>query len=515
MAPPTWKGPPAEVITTSNLLYTSLLMSLFAAFVAMLGKEWLNRYLRHTGGSAAERYGDRQRKFDGLKKWPFHLFLRSLPIMLQIALLLLACSLSRYMLSVNTSVGHMVISLTALGVLFYIGIVIVGTSSYECPFQTHASIALRYLRDSGIAWKLLANLSPLNIISLIYIIWIKLSESLSLPSSASLIYAAQMDGCQWLISIFHHICDTVGHPSSWDISLSHIKSIISNTATRVGHQVIILLLQIDQEFRNMKRGLVQGVQRSRNRWLLPTYVTQTHNQPLIPKNNTWLQLHVWNLERTQRQNRDTARCVSWTLWNITDPEAISSAIHLAGTIRWFDGDSSLDLPFDVVVSIFEACFDSTKELYPGMRDWAYYSARAILQINARARAQSHEHALKYCIPAIPSNSIQYADPDLHHIIHMLELNSGMGRPILDFPRGGTNTHAHMLWMSSLFVELTHVGLNPILKSYWSYLSIANTNHKPMIINTLLVWYMLLGGHVEEEAFWADNTLYAVFPSSFL
>ena len=81
-------------------------MSLLAAFVAMLGKQWLNRYLRHTGGSMVERCGDRQRKFDGLEKWPFRLFIESLPIMLQIALLLLASGLSRYMWSVNTSVAR-------------------------------------------------------------------------------------------------------------------------------------------------------------------------------------------------------------------------------------------------------------------------------------------------------------------------------------------------------------------------------------------------------------------------
>ena len=51
-------------------LYVSLLMSLLAAFIAMLGKQWLNRYLRHTGGSVIERCGDRQRKFDGLRNGP-------------------------------------------------------------------------------------------------------------------------------------------------------------------------------------------------------------------------------------------------------------------------------------------------------------------------------------------------------------------------------------------------------------------------------------------------------------
>ena len=92
---------------------------MLAAFVAMMGKQWLNRYLRHTGGSMIERCGDRQRKFDGLEKWPFRWFIESLPIMLQIALFLLTCGLSRYMWSVNTSVARVVTSFTVLSFLFY------------------------------------------------------------------------------------------------------------------------------------------------------------------------------------------------------------------------------------------------------------------------------------------------------------------------------------------------------------------------------------------------------------
>ena len=83
-----------------------------------------------------ERCGDRQRKYDGLNRWPFHLFVESLPIMLQIALLLLACGLCRYMWSVNITVS---------GVLFYLGIIIAGACSYECPFQTPASASLSNL----------------------------------------------------------------------------------------------------------------------------------------------------------------------------------------------------------------------------------------------------------------------------------------------------------------------------------------------------------------------------------
>ena len=118
----------------------SVLISLLAAFVAMLGKQCLNQYLRNSGGSMIDRCGDRQRQ-----KWPLNLFVESLPVMLQVALLLLACGLCRHMWSINTSVACTFIALTGFGVLFHLTIVIAGTSSYACPFQTPASITLHGL----------------------------------------------------------------------------------------------------------------------------------------------------------------------------------------------------------------------------------------------------------------------------------------------------------------------------------------------------------------------------------
>ena len=126
-------------------MYASLMISLLAAFVAMLGKQWLNRYLRNSGGSMIERCGDRQRKFNEFEKWPLHFFVESLPVMLQAALLLLACGLCRHMWTINASVAYTLISLTGVGVGFYVAIVIAGMSSSPCPFQTLAYVALRFL----------------------------------------------------------------------------------------------------------------------------------------------------------------------------------------------------------------------------------------------------------------------------------------------------------------------------------------------------------------------------------
>jgi hypothetical protein len=460
-----------------------------------------------------ERCGDRQRKFDGLEKWPFRLFIESLPIMLQIALLLLTCGLSRYMWLVNASVARVVISFTVLGALFYAGIVGAGTSSYECPFQTPVSIGLRHLKDSGTIRKLLASLSPLNVIRLTYATWRNSRKGLALASHR--VYAIWRNTRQELTSASHHINDTVQSLSSLEISLPHILFGIRGTVRKVGHQTIVLLLRIDRAFGNAKHRLAQGIRRFRRTLLLPINVEGVHHQPLVPQGTPGLRVRVWDLETLQKQNMDNARCVCWVLRNITDPEAIDSAIRLAGTIRWFDGGSDHGPPFDFIVSTFEACFDSNRQPYHGMRDRAYFSARAILQINLRARAQSHERASKYPIPTISSAPVQHIDPDFHHVIRMLECNLQPGNPTLDFPRGDTTTRTHSLWMSNLFVDLTCMGPNPTLKSYPSYLSVAFTDHQAMIADTLLMWYMFLGGYVEEETMWAVDKLYVVisfFPS---
>ncbi|KAF9642358.1 hypothetical protein BDM02DRAFT_3273496, partial [Thelephora ganbajun] len=75
----TWTGPPPNIVTVQSLLYASLATSLFAAFLGMLGKQWVSRYLRNHGGSVVDKSRDRQRKLDGLEKWRFRVTIESLP----------------------------------------------------------------------------------------------------------------------------------------------------------------------------------------------------------------------------------------------------------------------------------------------------------------------------------------------------------------------------------------------------------------------------------------------------
>ena len=140
---PTWNGPSEGIVVAANLLYASLVTSLLAAFVAILGKQWVNRYTRNKGGSTVERCGDCRRKLNGLHRWHFHVLMESLPVVLQLALSLLGCGLSQYMWVVKQTVASTIISVTGSGILFYIAIVVAGAISYECLFQTPLSLVFR------------------------------------------------------------------------------------------------------------------------------------------------------------------------------------------------------------------------------------------------------------------------------------------------------------------------------------------------------------------------------------
>ena len=146
-AVPEWSGPARAVVQVQAILYASLAASLFSAFLAMLGKQWLNRYASiDMRGSAIERCQNRQRKLDGIVTWYFDYVMESLPLMLQFALLLLGCALSLYLWGINMTVALVVLGVTSFGVIFYAFIVIAGTVHVSCPYQTPGAQILRYLR---------------------------------------------------------------------------------------------------------------------------------------------------------------------------------------------------------------------------------------------------------------------------------------------------------------------------------------------------------------------------------
>ena len=134
---PQWSGPSYTVVQVQAVLFASLAASLISALLAMLAKQWLSRYdSADVKGTTAERAQNRQMKLDGIDTWLFYYVMEALPLMLQIALLLLGCALSRYFWEINFLAASIVLGITLVVATFYYFITVAGTVYESCPYQT-------------------------------------------------------------------------------------------------------------------------------------------------------------------------------------------------------------------------------------------------------------------------------------------------------------------------------------------------------------------------------------------
>ena len=155
------------IVQVQAILFASLAASLFSAFLAMLGKQWLSRYdSTEMRGTAIERSQSRQRKLNGIITWYFRYVMESLPLMLQAALLLLGCALSRYLWDINVIVASVILGVTSFGVTCYLFIVVAGAAFESCPYQTPGASAL-HLVVSYAHLHVLPSLHPAFILSML------------------------------------------------------------------------------------------------------------------------------------------------------------------------------------------------------------------------------------------------------------------------------------------------------------------------------------------------------------
>ena len=476
VVPPVQQDPPTEIVTVTGLMYASLFISLLAAFIAMLGKQWLNRYMRNAGGSVIERCGDRQRKRDGLERWPFHLFVESLPVMLQIALLLLACGLCRNMASINTPVAGILISLTALGVLFYLGIVVVGTHSYECPFQTPVSNMFRS------SWRK----SRPHITAIVLPIF-----------AGTYLFKCLL----WTptLTTLHQLWEAI------QCRLAH--ALLGFPLINARHHPRGPSLPIVQPGPREPASSLYGLWEDFQCTILRIILRLPHIPPQLTAKEASLSRgsSPWSppmaLATLQKANANDIRCVSWILRSITDPESLDAAIRLAGTIRWFEDGHDVIPPYGLIISILHACFDSSGDLYPASKDRAYYTARAILWIHILATCKSKEFAAMFPLPT------RYTPPtpdhDLTHLLSVYKASSvGLRlRFLLDVNPRLTPTHTQ--WVSNAVLHLTWANWATPNAFDWICRHVCDGDLPALpldaVLNRLLAWCIVFGSPVREEA----------------
>ncbi|KAF7336340.1 hypothetical protein MVEN_02182500 [Mycena venus] len=141
-------APPVLVVVAQSLLYFSLFTTLLVALLAVLGKQWLFHYNSVVErGTIAERGIERQRKFDGMRRFRFDLVMQVFPLLLQFSLLLFAIALSFYLWAIHHVVAAIPVMLTGLGSTLYGVMFIAAVVSSDSPFQTSLSVRLRSFLD--------------------------------------------------------------------------------------------------------------------------------------------------------------------------------------------------------------------------------------------------------------------------------------------------------------------------------------------------------------------------------
>lgn len=141
---PTVTGPNEAAVEVQAILFGSLASALLAAFLATLGKQWLNL---HVDGSFIHRNRHRELKMRGMITWRFRVVMECLPLIMQGSLLLLGYALAQYFWDLSRKVSSVIVAFTAFGLIFYLFIVVAGTASEACPFQTPASVFLRTIQE--------------------------------------------------------------------------------------------------------------------------------------------------------------------------------------------------------------------------------------------------------------------------------------------------------------------------------------------------------------------------------
>ena len=248
-------------------------------------------------------------------------------------------------------------------------------------------------------------------------------------------------------------------------------------------------------------------------WILPESPTIS-DIPAVPSASPWLEPNT--LAKLRRANANDIRCISWILWNITNQEALDVAIRLAGMVRWFEEGLNVVPPYNLIVSILRACFDSSGRLRPRSRDRAYYSAQAVLWIYVRAMCISEEFAGDFPLPIIDCEAL-LPDHDLQELLEICALEGTphiLARTYRILPG---ITPMHLQWTSNVLLHLSWAKRNTPhafgMIGGRAAESCKNTIPSNTILNRLLASCIFLGWSIGAVVLIIQDKSYAI--SSFL
>ena len=135
---------PASAIWINTLWFASLVCSLAAASIALIVKQWLREAMMGLWrtGTSRETARLRQRRLNGLVKWRVGSIVATLPILLQLALILFLIGMVVMLWSLHSVVATVTSSL--VGVLFAVFVLatIMPVLRWDCPYRSPQAFAV-------------------------------------------------------------------------------------------------------------------------------------------------------------------------------------------------------------------------------------------------------------------------------------------------------------------------------------------------------------------------------------
>ncbi|KAE9404523.1 hypothetical protein BT96DRAFT_973156 [Gymnopus androsaceus JB14] len=135
-------SPSAANVWVNALWFTSLSISLSAALLAILTKQWLYHYMAPTSGTSQERVRIQQFRLSGLEKYHVPMIIDLLPITLHISIALFLVGLALFLSTIHIGMAIAISVVTGIAYTAYIGSIILSLVDPQCPYQSPISTYL-------------------------------------------------------------------------------------------------------------------------------------------------------------------------------------------------------------------------------------------------------------------------------------------------------------------------------------------------------------------------------------
>ena len=131
--------PTTSSLSVNFLWFLSLTLTLVSALSAVIAKGWIDTYLPASAGKSFEDACERHLRVTRAYQWHLDGILASIPLLLQLSLLLFLAGLAIFVLGDSKSIGAVVLALIALTIVTYTAVTVLPWLSPACPFRTTLS----------------------------------------------------------------------------------------------------------------------------------------------------------------------------------------------------------------------------------------------------------------------------------------------------------------------------------------------------------------------------------------